>query len=85
MIPFCAIRTPVFDEPGRRLHLRSSRRPSPAKLLAQLRAKAQADLCFEPPVGQFNVFEWRSVDKIIEVGYRYALRKLDESSHPGVD
>jgi predicted acylesterase/phospholipase RssA/CRP-like cAMP-binding protein len=48
-------------------------------------AKAQADLCFEPPVGQFNVFEWRSVDKIIEVGYRYALRKLDESGHPGVD
>ena len=41
-------------------------------------AKAQADLCFEPPVSQFGVFEWQSVDKIIEVGYRYALGKLDE-------
>jgi predicted acylesterase/phospholipase RssA len=48
-------------------------------------AKAQADLYFEPPVSQFNVFDWRSVDKIIEVGYRYALRKLDESGHPGID
>jgi predicted acylesterase/phospholipase RssA/CRP-like cAMP-binding protein len=48
-------------------------------------AKAQANLCFEPPVGQFNVFEWCSVDKIIEVGYRYALRKLDESGHPGLE
>jgi predicted acylesterase/phospholipase RssA len=48
-------------------------------------AKAQADLYFEPPVGQFNVFDWRSVDKIIEAGYRYALRKLDESGYPGVD
>ena len=43
-------------------------------------AKAQADLCFEPPVGQFGVFEWRSVEKIIEVGYRYALKTLDEKS-----
>jgi NTE family protein len=41
-------------------------------------AKAQADLCFEPPVSEFGVFEWKSVDKIIEVGYRYALKKLDQ-------
>ncbi|HLN88009.1 MAG TPA: patatin-like phospholipase family protein, partial [Candidatus Limnocylindrales bacterium] len=43
-------------------------------------AKSQADLCFEPPVGQFGVFEWRSVERIIEVGYRYAIKKLDELS-----
>jgi len=43
-------------------------------------AKSQADLCFEPPVGQFGVFEWKSVEKIIEVGYRYAIKKLDERS-----
>ena len=42
-------------------------------------AKAQADLCFEPPVSQFGVFDWRSVDAIIDAGYRYALDKLDES------
>jgi NTE family protein len=41
-------------------------------------AKSQADLCFEPPVSQFGVFEWKSVDKIIEVGYRYVLKKLDQ-------
>jgi predicted acylesterase/phospholipase RssA/CRP-like cAMP-binding protein len=42
-------------------------------------AKAQADLCFEPPVSQFGVFEWQSVEEIIEVGYRHALKKLDEN------
>jgi NTE family protein len=41
-------------------------------------AKTLADLCFEPPVSQFGVFEWKSVEKIIEVGYRYAIKKLDE-------
>jgi predicted acylesterase/phospholipase RssA/CRP-like cAMP-binding protein len=46
-------------------------------------AKSQADLCFEPPVSQFGVFEWRSVDQIIEAGYRYAALKLDHSSHRG--
>ena len=39
-------------------------------------AKSQADLCFEPPVNQFGVFEWRSIEKIIDVGYHYALAKL---------
>ena len=42
-------------------------------------AKAQADLCFEPPVSQFGVFDWHSVDAIIDSGYRYALDKLDAS------
>jgi NTE family protein len=41
-------------------------------------AKSHADLCFEPPVSQFGVFEWKSVEKIIDVGYRYAIKKLDE-------
>jgi len=39
-------------------------------------AKSHADLCLEPPVKQFGVFDWRSVEKIIEVGYRYGLEKL---------
>jgi predicted acylesterase/phospholipase RssA/CRP-like cAMP-binding protein len=41
-------------------------------------AKAQADRCFEPPVRQFGVFDWHSVDAIVDAGYRYALSKLDE-------
>jgi hypothetical protein len=34
----------------------------------------------DPPVRDFGVFDWRSIDKIIDIGYRYALRKLDDSS-----
>lgn len=48
-------------------------------------AKSQADLCFEPPVSQFGVFEWKSVDKIIEAGYCYALRKLEQSGKPAIE
>jgi predicted acylesterase/phospholipase RssA/CRP-like cAMP-binding protein len=39
-------------------------------------AKSHADLCLEPPVRGFGVFEWTSVENIIEVGYRYGLEKL---------
>jgi predicted acylesterase/phospholipase RssA len=42
-------------------------------------AKSRADFCFEPPVSRFGVFEWSSIDRVIDVGYRYALRKLDEA------
>lgn len=49
-----------------------------AGVRANENAKSQADLCFQPPVSQFGVFEWHSVDKIIEVGYRYAIDKLNE-------
>jgi predicted acylesterase/phospholipase RssA len=48
-------------------------------------AKSQADLCFEPPVSQFGVFEWQSVDKIIEIGFRYAQRKLEPSGNPAIE
>ena len=49
-------------------------------ICASENAKAQADLYFEPPVSEFGVFEWKSVEKIIEVGYRYAIEKLDEKA-----
>lgn len=49
-----------------------------AGVRANENAKTQADLCFQPPVSQFGVFEWHSVDKIIEVGYRYAIEKLND-------
>jgi len=42
-------------------------------------ARARADLCFEPPVKQFGVFDWKSVEQIIDAGYRYALGKLEAS------
>lgn len=42
-------------------------------------AKCAADYCLEPPVQDFGVFDWRSIDRIIDIGYRYALRKLEDS------
>jgi predicted acylesterase/phospholipase RssA len=44
-------------------------------------ARSQADLCFEPPVRQFGVFEWKSIERIIDVGYRYAVEKLAKEGH----
>ena len=44
-------------------------------------AKAIADLCFNPPVSEFGIFEWRSVDKIVDAGYRYAQMKLATSGN----
>ena len=43
-------------------------------------AKLAADYCLDPPVRHFGVFDWRSIDTIIDIGYRYALGKLDDSS-----
>jgi predicted acylesterase/phospholipase RssA len=42
-------------------------------------ARREADYCLSPPVQQFGVFEWRSVDTIVDIGYRYAQRWLKES------
>jgi predicted acylesterase/phospholipase RssA len=42
-------------------------------------ARREADYCLSPPVQQFGVFEWRSVDTIVDIGYRYARRWLRDS------
>jgi hypothetical protein len=42
-------------------------------------AKSEADYYLDPPVQDFGVFDWRSIDRIIDIGYRYALRKLEDS------
>jgi NTE family protein len=44
-------------------------------------AKTLADVYLSPPVNDFGVFDWRSIDKIVTIGYRYALEKLEESGH----
>jgi predicted acylesterase/phospholipase RssA len=41
-------------------------------------AKTEADICINPSVARFGVFDWRSVDAIIEAGYRDAQRQLDQ-------
>jgi hypothetical protein len=33
--------------------------------------KAAADLYLTPPVSEFGIFDWRSVDRIIDAGYLY--------------
>lgn len=45
-------------------------------------AKAAADLYLSPPVSDFGVFDWRSIDEIIDIGYRDALRALEQTTLP---
>jgi predicted acylesterase/phospholipase RssA len=43
-------------------------------------AKTLAEICMEPPVNEFGVFDWRSIDRIVEIGYRHALGQLEKSA-----
>ncbi len=36
------------------------------------------DLYIRPPIDQFGIFEWRSIDKIVDAGYRFAQKKVEE-------
>jgi len=38
--------------------------------------KAAADLYLAPPVSEFGIFDWRGIDRIIDVAYRYGLEIL---------
>jgi predicted acylesterase/phospholipase RssA/CRP-like cAMP-binding protein len=40
--------------------------------------KRDADLCLRPPIDEYGVLEFESIDQIVEVGYRYAQEKLAE-------
>ncbi|MGH7855644.1 MAG: cyclic nucleotide-binding and patatin-like phospholipase domain-containing protein [Candidatus Binatia bacterium] len=40
--------------------------------------KAAADLYLSPPVSEFGIFDWRSIDKIIDAGYHYGLKIFAE-------
>jgi len=41
-------------------------------------AKRDADLCLRPPIDEFGVLEFESIDRIVEAGYRYACEKLEQ-------
>jgi predicted acylesterase/phospholipase RssA len=41
-------------------------------------AKSQADFYFNPPVKGFGMFDWQNIDAIVEIGYLFAIRKLEE-------
>jgi NTE family protein len=40
--------------------------------------KRDADLCLRPPIDEFGVLEFESIDQIVEAGYRYAREKLEQ-------
>jgi len=40
--------------------------------------KRDADLCLRPPIDEFGVLEFESIDRIVEAGYRYAREKLEQ-------
>jgi hypothetical protein len=42
--------------------------------------KIDADLYLNSPVSKFGVFDWRSIDKIIDAGYCDTLRRLEKCS-----
>lgn len=43
-------------------------------------AKSLAEVCIEPPVNEYGVFDWRSIDRIVEIGYRHAHGQLEKSA-----
>jgi predicted acylesterase/phospholipase RssA/CRP-like cAMP-binding protein len=45
---------------------------------ASKQAREDADLCLVPPVGQFKLLQFEAIDEIVELGYRYAERRLEE-------
>ena len=40
--------------------------------------KRDADLCLRPPIDEFGVLEFESIDRIVEAGYRYTQEKLEQ-------
>ena len=45
--------------------------------LPQLTARAPADLLFEPPCEGHRLLDWKSIDKIVETGYRTAVPVIE--------
>jgi len=44
-------------------------------------ARAIADICIEPPVKDFGIFDWRKVEAIVDAGYRHALAQLQTENY----
>ena len=42
----------------------------------------QADHYLEPPVASFPLMGYARAEKIAEVGYRYALKEIEQWQHP---
>lgn len=46
------------------------------------RTIAQADHCLEPPVASFPLMGYSRAEKIVEVGYRYAMQEIEQWHRP---
>jgi len=42
----------------------------------RMRARSQADLYLCPPLDQFDMFDWGSLEQIVELGYRHAAPEI---------
>ncbi len=40
--------------------------------------KRQADLFIDPPVSEFGRFEWKAIDRLVEIGYDTARKKIED-------
>ncbi len=47
------------------------------------RGRALADVCIEPPVNDFGIFDWRKTQTLVDAGYRHALaaKRLQSSEN----
>lgn len=50
-----------------------------ASEISSSQSQEEADYMFRPPVDQFSVLDLSAADRLVEAGYRYARRRLDES------
>lgn len=41
-------------------------------------AARNADLYIRPPIEEFGLFEWKSMNQIVDAGYQFGLKKIDE-------
>ena len=39
--------------------------------------KQQADLYLHPPIERVEIFDWKAVGKLADVGYEYAVREIE--------
>jgi predicted acylesterase/phospholipase RssA/CRP-like cAMP-binding protein len=40
--------------------------------------RQQVDLYINPPVEEFGMFDWKAIDRLVEIGYRYAQQRISE-------
>ena len=59
-----------------RILLRSALVASAARAIED---RASADLLITPPLQQFDLLDWTSFDKAIEIGYRTTMEALEKA------